>query len=74
VNAVNQWGPAVLVTLAVAIGILFNNARISDLRQHVDGRIDDLKDFVRAEIRRLEDRITRIEDRIARMESPIQRP
>lgn len=56
-------------TLAVLIGILMNNSRLSDLRAdmntlradmntrfaHVDRRFDDLKDMWRAELHRVEE-------------------
>ena len=41
-------------TLAVLIGILINNSRLSDLRQHVDHRFDDTKETLRAELHRVE--------------------
>jgi hypothetical protein len=62
-NTIVTWGPALLICLTVVIGILFNNSRINDLRGYVDARFnavdhrfDDLKDFIRSEVRRLEDR------------------
>jgi len=41
-------------TLAVLLGILVNNSRLTDLRAHVDARIDDLKETFRAELLRVE--------------------
>ena len=41
-------------TLAVLIGILVNNSRLTDLRSHMDHRIDDLRDLLRAEFLRVE--------------------
>jgi hypothetical protein len=41
-------------TLAVLIGILVNNSRLSDLRSHMGQRIDDLRDLLRAEFLRVE--------------------
>jgi hypothetical protein len=47
-------------TLAVLIGILINNSRLTDLRSHIDSRFnamdkrfDDAKDTWRAELRRV---------------------
>jgi archaellum component FlaC len=37
------------------------DARLSDLNSKMDSRFADLKDFVRSEISRLEDRIERLE-------------
>ncbi|MGH9627125.1 MAG: hypothetical protein ACRD7E_02000 [Bryobacteraceae bacterium] len=49
-------------TLAVLIGILINNSRLGDLRAHIDVRFadshrrtDDMKETLRAEIRRVEE-------------------
>jgi hypothetical protein len=48
-------------TLAVLVGILINNSRlsdvnnrISDLRSHMDNRFDDMKETWRAELQRVE--------------------
>ncbi len=48
-------------TLAVLVGILINNSRLSDLKSHMDvrfqgtdRRIDDTRDLLRSELRRVE--------------------
>jgi len=48
-------------TLAVLVGILINNSRLSDLRSHMDSgfanmdrRFDDMKETWRAELQRVE--------------------
>jgi hypothetical protein len=41
-------------TLALLIGILVNSSRLTDLRSHMDQRIDDLRDLLRAEFFRVE--------------------
>jgi hypothetical protein len=41
-------------TLAVLIGILINNSRLTDLRSHIDKRFDDMKETWRAELLRVE--------------------
>jgi hypothetical protein len=46
--------PVTVPTLAVPIGILVNNSRLTDLRGHMDQRIDDLRDLLRAEFLRVE--------------------
>jgi hypothetical protein len=61
-------------TLAVLVGILINNSRlsdlnnrISDLSSHIDKRFDDMKETWRAELQRVEGvldaRLKHIEDR-----------
>ena len=37
--------------LVVALGILLNNQRLNDLRADINGRIGDLKETLRAEIK-----------------------
>lgn len=61
-------------TLAVLVGILINNSRLSDLRSHMDSRFDavnkrfdDAKDMWRAELHRAEEvidaRLKHLEER-----------
>jgi hypothetical protein len=73
-NAVNLWGPALLVYLTVILGFLWTNSgfndmrsSMSDLRSYIDARfnaqdkrMDDLRDFVKSEVRRIEERISPI--------------
>ncbi len=58
---------AVPTMLAVLVGILVNNARLSDLRAHVDTRFDEMRDLWRAELHRVEEvldaRLKHIEER-----------
>lgn len=67
----NGWGQVIVILLGILVGVLFNNVRLTDLRSHLDKRIDDLdrslRDFIHSEIKRLE-------DRIARLEHPIFKP
>ena len=59
--------PSVLSVVVVLIGILLNNSRLSDLRAHMDGRFDDMRDMWRAELRRVEEvldaRLKHLEER-----------
>src|SRR2546430_430272 len=59
-------------TLAVLVGILINNSRLSDLKSHMDvrfqatdRRIEDTRELLRSELRRVEEimdaRLSRIE-------------
>jgi hypothetical protein len=41
--------------ITVLIGILINNARLSDFKNHVDRRFDDMKDMWRSELHRVEE-------------------
>ncbi len=74
INAVNLWGPALLVCLTVVLGVFWGNSRLNDLRSYIDARFnaqdkrfdaqdqrfDDMKDLIRSEVRRLEERISPI--------------
>jgi len=68
------WGQVIVILIGIGLGVLYNSSRLNDLKNYVDAkftgndkRFDDLKDFIRSEIRRLE-------DRIERLERPIYRP
>lgn len=54
-------------TIAVLIGILVNNSRLSDLRVHIDARFDDMRATWQAELRRVEEvidaRLKHLEER-----------
>ena len=53
--------------LAVLIGILINNSRLSDLRSHIDIRFEEMKEMWRAELHRVEEvldvRLRHLEER-----------
>jgi hypothetical protein len=53
--------------LAVLAGILINNSRLSDLRSHMDARLDELKEMWRSELHRVEEvldaRLKHLEER-----------
>lgn len=62
-----QLTPAMSVaTLAVLIGILINNSRLSDLRAHVDDKFAMMEKLFMERLRRVEEvidaRLTRIEN------------
>jgi hypothetical protein len=65
---------SVPTVLAVMMGILINNARLTDLRMHIDSRFsvvdrrfDEMKDMWRAELHRVEEvldaRLKHLEER-----------
>jgi hypothetical protein len=67
INAVNLWGPALLVCLTAVLGVIWGNSRMNDLRSYIDTRFnaqdkrfDDMKDLIRSEVRRLEERMNPI--------------
>ena len=68
------WGQVVVILIGILLGVLYNNSKINDLRSSTDKRFDDLKDFIRSEVHRLEDRMHRLEDRMDRLEERLERP
>ena len=77
-QAVNEWGPAVLVCFAVLIGIVMNNRgidalnkRMDALEMHLNKRIDDLRSEMIARFDALEKRLV---DRLERLEHPVLKP
>jgi hypothetical protein len=54
---------SIAITLfAIAAGSLFNNVRISDSTTSTNKRFDDMRDFIRSENARIEQKIDRIAD------------
>jgi len=58
---------SVPTTVAVLVGILVNNARLSDLRGHLDVLFEEMKDLWRSELHRVEEvldaRLKHLEER-----------
>jgi hypothetical protein len=58
---------SVPTVIAVLVGILINNSRLSDLRSHLDARFDDMRETWRAELHRVEEvigaRLSHLEER-----------
>jgi hypothetical protein len=58
---------SVPATVAVLVGILVNNARLSDLRSHLGVRFEEMKDLWRSELHRVEEvldaRLKHLEER-----------
>ena len=65
-NILNQWGPALLVCFTVIIGLFYQNTRMSDFKGAIDKRFDNLKDYIKSEFRRVDERIDRLESPLAR--------
>jgi predicted nuclease with TOPRIM domain len=60
-----------LPTLAVLIGILVNNSRLSDLRAYMDARWDAERRAADERSRRLEDRLLDLAGRMDRLETRV---
>lgn len=59
----NEWDLAILVCLTIVAAMIYGNSRLNDLRNSLNGRFssmdkrfDDLKDWIRSEVKRLEER------------------
>jgi hypothetical protein len=70
---VGQWGPVAVIVGGYLLGIYFQNRRIDDLRDSMNGRFndmnkrfDDLHDLLKSEVKRLDDRFDRLEHPIVR--------
>jgi hypothetical protein len=55
------WAAAGAVIVSILLTMIYQNARFNAREKRIDDRINDLKDWIRSEIRRVEDRIDRIE-------------
>jgi hypothetical protein len=55
--AVAIGGQTVVVLIGIAGGVLYSNSRITDLKDAMNKRFDDLRDLLRSEVKRIEDRI-----------------
>jgi hypothetical protein len=53
-----NWAPAVIVLIGIAGGVLYSNSRITDLKDAMNKRFDDMRDLVKSEVKRLEERIS----------------
>lgn len=63
-SAVVQITLPLIVTIFVAVWI--GNHQLEVFSKHIDERFNDLREFIRSEIKRLEDRIERLEHPILR--------
>ena len=74
-NQLSQWGPVAVIMGGYMLGFYFQNRRIDDLRDSINSRFDgvnsrfdsvnkrfdDLRDLLKSEIKRVEERIDRLE-------------
>ena len=57
----------VITLFGIAAGSLFNNVRISDLANATNKRFDDMRDFIRSENARIDQKLDRIADTLSAM-------
>ena len=55
--------------LIVAVGILFNNSRITDMKDSIKDSIADVKDLIKGESRVTEAKFRRLDEKIDRVEN-----
>ena len=65
-SMVNNWAPVAVIVGGYLLGIYFQNRSIDALRSEMNNRFSDLKDFIRSEVKRVEDRLERLEHPIVR--------
>jgi septal ring factor EnvC (AmiA/AmiB activator) len=56
-----------ITLFGIAAGSLFNNVRISDLANATNKRFDDMRDFIRSENARIDQKLDRIADTLSAM-------
>jgi hypothetical protein len=54
-----------ITLFAIAAGSLFNSVRISDLATATNKRFDDLRDLIRSEVARVDQKLDRITDTLS---------
>jgi hypothetical protein len=59
---INQWGPVAVVVGGYLLGIFSQNRRIDDLRVSINNRFDDLRDLLKSEVKRLEERFDHVDE------------
>jgi hypothetical protein len=60
-NQLTQWGPIAVIVGGYLLGIYFQNRRIDDLKDSMNKRFDDLRELLKSEVKRIEERIIRLE-------------
>jgi hypothetical protein len=84
---VGQWGPVAVIVGGYLLGIYFQNRRIDDLRDSINGRFDDMNKRFDDMNKRFDDtnrrfddlhdllksEVKRFDDRFDRLEHPIVR-
>jgi hypothetical protein len=73
----SQWGPSILVCFTVIIGLFYQSARMTDMKDAFNRRFDDMKSSFSKRFDDLKDlmksEFKRVDERIDRLESPLLR-
>ncbi len=73
-----HWGLAVLIVFGFVVSAVYQthhfDKRLDDLREFTKSEIRRLEDLIKSEVKRVEERIGRVEDRLECLEHPIYRP
>jgi len=67
---IGQWGPVAVIVGGYLLGIYFQSRsiahldhRIDDLRDSINKRFEDLRDLLKSEVKRLEERFDHVDER-----------
>ena len=76
-----QWEQVAIIMIGLVLGFYFNNRsiahldkRIDDLRVEVNHRFDDMKEWIKSEFRRLDERVDNLADKIDKLEVRTEHP
>lgn len=74
-NPLTQWGPVAVIVGGYLLGIYFQSRsiahldrRIDDLRDSINKRFEDLRDLLKSEVKRLEERFDHVDERFHHVE------
>jgi predicted nuclease with TOPRIM domain len=71
------WSAVAVIVIGYLVAMLYQthhwDRRIDDLRSEVNHRFDDLKEWIRAEFRRIDERIDHLAGRVERLEAPFDK-
>lgn len=65
-HQLSEWEPIAVIVAGYLLGIYFQNRRIDDLKDTMNKRFDDMRDLIKLETTRLEERFERLEHPIIR--------
>ena len=77
---IGKWGPVAVIVGGYLLGIYLQRRSIAgvercidDLGDSINNRLDDLRDLLKSEIKRVEERLDRVEERFDRVDERLDR-
>jgi hypothetical protein len=67
-QALNNWGPVVIIILGYIIGFYFQNKRLDDFKEGLYKYLDAKFESINIRLKAVEDRLDKVEKRIDRIE------